>query len=65
MTNIEKMKRYIELTQMPDLDRYCMCMDDLHGLHDMLEQGEFSALALAFEFGQAKGYRAAKAEVRA
>jgi len=43
MSEIEKMKRYIERTKMGRADNY----------------------ALAFDYGKAKGYRAAKAEGRA
>ena len=62
MSEIEKMKRYIELTNVTISDRYEI---------GLLEVGELKraedsvdAIYLAFLYGRAKGYRAAKAEGR-
>ena len=61
MSEIEKMKKYIANT--PSVgNRYCAGTKELLSLMKNLD--EFEAIALAFEYGQAKGYRAAKAEVR-
>ena len=61
MTEIEKMKRYISNTPKVS-DRYEVGTRQLIAL--MKGLSEFDALDLAFEYGRAKGYRAAKAEVR-
>jgi len=62
MSEIEKMKRYIERTDMKLSDRYQMgTMEALTLAHhdDWLD-----AILLAFNYGQAKGYRAAKAKMK-
>lgn len=62
MTEIEKMQRYISNT--PEVSsRYCVGTKELFALTK--ELGGFEAVALAFNYGKAKGYRAAKAEVQA
>ena len=62
MSEIEKMKRYIEITNAGDLPRYEINMAEA------LELKHYpyiiDAIWLAFSYGRAKGYRAAKAEVR-
>lgn len=65
MSEIEKMKRYIKQTNMPHsaFRRYQMNWDDLSGLTQMREAFT-DAVCLAFDYGMAKGYRAAKAEAR-
>ena len=67
MTEIEKMKRYIERTPMKKADNYCLVYGEavelLHAATDT--NGMFEIIALAFDYGKAKGYRAAKAKVRA
>ena len=66
MSEIEKMKRYIERTK---LDKNRMCLGFVEAC--ALARGAKTAddalemIALAFNYGKAKGYRAAKAEVRA
>lgn len=65
MTEIEKMKRYIARTPVNNdrcymgSDEACAILSQVDSMVDVLE-----ALALAFSYGRAKGYRAAKAEVR-
>ena len=68
MTEIEKIKRYIALTKMKDTRRYSMNMKEVLELLSSIRPDDFSgidAVVTAFKYGQAKGYRAAKAEVRA
>ncbi|WP_251318637.1 hypothetical protein [Flintibacter muris] len=67
MSEIEKMQRYIERTELPaDLhDKYCFCLGELDEVWKFSQTDMFSALCLLFEYGKAKGYRAAKAERRA
>ena len=66
MTEIEKIKRYIERTKMPETKRYSMNIIETLELARST-RGEDSngieAVVIAFEYGKAKGYRAAKAEV--
>lgn len=67
MSEIEKMKRYIERTKLPSgvKDKYCLCVGEMNEVEKYLQSDMFSALCFLFEYGQAKGYRAAKAEGRA
>ncbi len=62
MTEIEKIERYIKRTNIADLKHYEMNMLELHALADMVNVVD--ALCIAFLYGRAKGYRAAKAEAR-
>lgn len=65
MSEIEKISRYIELTENVGANRsYQMNMLEILELRKMAEDQAYSALALAFDYGKAKGYRAAKAEAR-
>ena len=67
MSEIEKMKRYIERTKMGRADNYCLAhcevLEMLNTATDV--NGIFHVIGLAFNYGKAKGYRAAKAERRA
>lgn len=64
MTEIEKMQRYIERTKMSIkmTSPYQMNAREAFAVADM---SIFDAINFAFLYGQAKGYRAAKAERRA
>ncbi len=64
MSEIEKMKRYIERTKINEQiqDRYGMKMCEWRALVKV--GSPVDVAALAFEYGQAKGYRAAKATVK-
>lgn len=63
MNEIEKMRRYIELTKLnPELsERFCIKSLQLSAL---LNIELFDMLCLAFDYGRAKGYRMAQAEIR-
>lgn len=66
MSEIEKMKRYIERTPLDKNDRYFITIQEVFELGKAAkteDAGLIDALALAFNYGKAKGYRAAKAEV--
>ncbi len=68
MSEIEKIQRYIERTKMDKSRRYQMSMNEAFALsHQAYTCGDLpiEMISLAFHYGQAKGYRAAKAEVRA
>ena len=64
MSEIEKMKRYIERAKIKDAgNTYTMLWKDIIAL--LNEENQSDAILLAFDYGRAKGYRAAKAEGRA
>ncbi len=67
MSEIEKMKRYIERTKMgrDPKDNYCFCLGEMEEVRKYAQSDMFGALCFLFEYGKAKGYRAAKAERRA
>ncbi len=67
MTEIEKMKRYIERAKVPEQSSsaYDILLGELHAMGNFAHSDLYSALLLLFEYGRAKGYRAAKAERRA
>lgn len=66
MDEIERIKKYISQTKVDDRRYYLHFIEaraiakTAHTYDDVLD-----AVSLAFKFGQAKGYRAAKAEGRA
>lgn len=66
MMEIEKMKRYIERTGMREdnHNRYAINVREVFALTHTGMDRPIDAIDLAFEYGKAKGYRAAKAEVR-
>ncbi len=66
MSEIEKINRYIkkrESGEFPFGTKYQMNLSELLSLAHM--DDATSAICMAFEYGRAKGYRAAKAEGRA
>lgn len=67
MSEIEKIRRYIERTKMSRADNYCLVYGEaVELLHTAADTNSmFEIIALAFNYGKAKGYRAAKAERRA
>ena len=67
MREIEKMRRYIERTKMGRADNYCLVFGEaVELLHTATDANSmFEIIALAYDYGKAKGYRAAKAERRA
>ena len=67
MTEIEKMEKYIERTKMKKNDRFALTTPEAFELaHEAITMADFpiEVINLTFAYGQAKGYRAAKAEVR-
>ncbi len=67
MTEIEKIERYIARTRINNDDRYCLrSKQAVRMAEQAMECGglPYEVIVLAFEYGRAKGYRAAKAEVR-
>lgn len=65
MSDLERIHQYVKRTNMTrsKLSYYQMTWDDLSGLMEMRETFT-EAVCLAFNYGMAKGYRAAKAEAR-
>ncbi len=63
MSEIEKIQRYIERSNVPCNRRYGASVKETFAMAD--EMGRIEAIAFAFEYGCAKGYRMAKAEERA
>ena len=64
MTEIEKMKRYIERTKMDKNSSYQMNFREMLELTYASAEIPADIVCLAFDYGKAKGYRAAKAERR-
>ncbi len=67
MTEIEKMKKYIERTKMNVslASPYQMSVRETLDLAKGAAETPVDIICLAFDYGCAKGYRAAKAEGRA
>ena len=62
MTEIEKMKRYIEKYKVPHTTRYDASINEIIAIASGMPPIE--AANFAFVYGRAKGYRAGKAEGR-
>ena len=65
MSEIEKMQRYIERTKVENGAFYQMNLREMLDLAHTAAETPVDVVCLAFEYGRAKGYRAAKAERRA
>lgn len=63
MSEIEKIQRYIELTNVPEDVRYQICIAEVLDLRMLAEEFPVRSVCLAFDYGRAKGYRMAKAGV--
>lgn len=66
MSEIEKIQRYIDgvASKFPTGTPYQMKFNELFGLLGASKEDATGALCMAFDYGRAKGYRAAKAEAR-
>lgn len=62
----KRIERYVKVTNMGQLvaGKYDMKLPELFELNEIAEMDSLAALCLAYNYGKAKGYRAAKAEVR-
>ena len=60
MGTIEKIQKYIEDSKAPRNQKYDATFKEV--LDIASELGQIEAVALAFDYGRAKGYRAGKAE---
>ena len=67
MSKIERIQKYIDRTNFPEEKRhaYCMDFDEMQTFKKYMSGNMADYMLLLFEYGRAKGYRAAKAEVRA
>ena len=65
MTEIEKIHQYIKRTKMNKPDSCQMSITEVLKLANAAKETPADIVCLAFDYGRAKGYRAAKAEVRA
>ncbi len=65
MDNTKKIERYIESTGISPKThtRYGMQMCDMRAILEMVRATPIDGICLAFDYGMAKGYWAAKAEV--
>lgn len=63
MSEIEKMKRYIERTKIAAPTNYELGVLEANAIKNA--EDALDAVYMAFLYGRAKGYRAAKAEGRA
>ena len=63
MSEIEKIQRYIDKYSGPYNVHYGIPLKEVFALRDMMRKDACGAICMAFIYGQAKGYRAAKAEV--
>lgn len=63
MTEIERMKRYIERTKIETTDRYCLMFGEAMALsHHEEMDGFVNAIETAFNYGRAKERRKAQRE---
>lgn len=60
---LQDLKAYCERTKIPEKTRgsYCMYYSEMWALHALQRIDAYKAICLAFDYGRAKGYRAAKA----
>ena len=65
MSELERIRKYIDKTKCRD-DRYDVTISEINLLARFSVDGHpVEAVILAFDYGRAKGYRAARKEVRA
>ena len=66
MSELERIQRYTAQTAIKNEGRYTMCLSEAMAIRLLVDSGKtMEAICLAFDFGRAKGYRAAKREVQA
>lgn len=65
MSEIEKIQRYVGRSKaFPQGTPYQMNLLEAFSLADMSAENAVDAICLAFDYGRAKGYRAAQAEAK-
>lgn len=67
MTTVEEMTAYIERTGISSSTKYkySLCQSEMVAIWELLRTDCFRGIGLLFDYGMAKGYRAAKAEQKA
>lgn len=65
VSEIEKMKRYIERTKQPRARAYQMSTMEMLEFAKATAETPIDAVVMAFNYGSAKGYRSANAERKA
>ena len=62
----ERIERYIKKTKLsPEItDTYCLYHSDMCVFVEEMNRDWYRAMCMMFDYGLAKGYRAAKAEMR-
>lgn len=64
MNELEQINRYIERTRMSNGKAYRMNLVDIVAMAMNAKDDPWEMLRLAFDYGRAKGYRAARAEAK-
>ncbi len=64
MSGIEKMQRYIKNTGFYNV-HYSLFVSEIVSLSELSKKDLFKSICLAFEYGQAKGYRAGRKGTKA
>lgn len=64
MNEVEKIQDYIDRTKIKRPKAYTWSLQELSALYSLAERDPYESFRLAFNYGRAKGYRAAKAEAR-
>lgn len=66
MSEIEKIERYIQKTGISKkaAQTYGLYDTEMRAFYEELQRDWYRGMSIIFSFGQAKGYRAAKAESR-
>lgn len=59
---VEKMERYIAVRKLRRQSRYQLRLEELRVLKELSGESTVAALCLAFDYGRAKGWQAARAE---
>ena len=61
----KEIRAYITRTKIDkSASRFSLGSNEVYELHDLMSINPFDAIVIAFEYGKAKGYRAAKAKAR-
>ena len=66
MSEIERMRQYTDKTvaRMKNREYYALRVSEMYILRELMKIDFWNAFRLVFDYGRAKGYRAAKREAR-
>lgn len=64
MTSLQTIEKYIARTNLPQNSRFEASFGDICEIREKARENVYDALFLALEYGRAKGYRMAKAEIK-